>query len=106
MSNNETVEVISIDDATRLRVVYDADAENPATWGDHIDPDGPEIAAWRDGEVYGVIVERRVQWARIGDGEPRTMETWGGTDSLWGCYLNNEYTARVVALEYFGIGGE
>ena len=102
-----SVETIEVDPRTRIRVEYDTDAEDPRTWGDHIADDDYAVEQWRAGEVYGVIVERKVDWTRMGagDGEklPDTMTTWEEIDSIWGCYLDDTYTARVVANEYFGI---
>ena len=102
-----SVETIEVDPRTRIRVEYDTDAEDPRWWGDHITDNDYVVEQWRAGEVYGVIVERKVDWIRVGagDGEklPDTMTTWEEVDSIWGCYLDDTYTARVVANEYFGI---
>lgn len=85
---------IEVDPRTRICVIPDTGAEDPRWWGDHI-------------EVYGVIVERKVDWIRVGAGDgqelPDTMTTWEEIGSIWGCYLDDTYTARVVANEYFGI---
>jgi len=60
---------------------------------------------WADGEVYGVIAERRAEWVRIDNGtvnlnDPRdTIVTWEHAASLWGCYLEDDYTAQQVALD-------
>lgn len=102
------VEVIQIDEDTRLRVEYDPDAQNPTTWGDHVQEGDSTWQQWADGQVYGVILERRVTWGRLDDNgemifltEPHTMHTWEEAESLWGCYLDETYTARAVA-EYHG----
>ena len=99
---------IEVDPRTRIRVEYDTDAEDPRWWGDHIADDDYAVEQWRAGEVYGVIVERKVDWTFEGDIPdgvmvPNTMTTWEEIDSIWGCYLDDTYTARVVANEYFGI---
>lgn len=65
---------------------------------------------WARGEVYGVILERQALWGRLSDdgstllqGEGTVRETWEQADdtAIWGCYLDDEYTAQAVALEYF-----
>lgn len=75
---------------------------------------------WAEGEVYGVVLERAVTYAKVehrgSDGEtwhlvnPLTElhleEAWVQPDSdsaIWGCYLDDKYTAQVVALEYFDL---
>lgn len=58
-------------------------------------------AAWRRGDVYGVIHEKRQTWEHSED--DRELETWEHEDSLWGCYLDQEYTALVVASEHFDV---
>jgi hypothetical protein len=65
---------------------------------------------WADAEVYGVILERLETWAKI----PKkglqliaeTREEWEEVDSLWGCYLDDDYTAQVVAEGHFGLTEE
>lgn len=147
MSDNEIVETIQIDADTRLVVRADDDAEPPTEWGDHVDEDGPEMQAWSAGEVYGVVLEKRVRWLRLNEkgvpaGAPpyaiarehalspsgycrcgetfrlsplghaahlrelegdHTLDTWEEQGSIWGCYLNDTYTARRVAAEHFGL---
>jgi hypothetical protein len=68
---------------------------------------------WADGEVYGVILERAVTWAKLNaDGqldeaaEYETREEWEHVASLWGCYLDDDYTPQVVAVEYFDLTDE
>lgn len=65
---------------------------------------------WADGEVYGVILERKVVWGRLSEdggtllqGEGTTRETWEEAGSLWGCYLDDEYTPQEVAKESFDL---
>ena len=48
--------------------------------------------AWRNGEVYVVFLE----------GKCECCGEWRIEDSLGGCYLDDDYTARDVAREYFG----
>ena len=63
---------------------------------------------WADGDVSGVILERKIiervetkHW----DGEvtETEREDWEHVDSLWGCYLDDDYTAERVALEHFDL---
>lgn len=71
---------------------------------------------WADGEVYGVLLQRRATFARVERNElnetwdlvnPLTEDditrNWLDEDSLWGCYLDDEYTAQQVALDNFGL---
>lgn len=96
---NAPIETIAVNDTTRILVYIDEDAEDPRTWGDHVTDDDPAVIAWRHGDVYGVAVERLIEYVRVDTGA--TMSQWEETDSLWGCYLDDTYTARAVAAEYF-----
>lgn len=91
-------ETIQLTETSRLVIEQDTDAENPTTWGNHV-TEGDDIhTAWADGEVYGVILERaKVYTAEDGS----TLTNWEDSDSLWGCYLSDDYTAQTVALEHF-----
>jgi hypothetical protein len=59
---------------------------------------------WAEGEVYGVILDRLVEWVRPDTGASR--EEWDEVESIWGCYLDKDYTAEVVAGEYFDLTDE
>lgn len=68
---------------------------------------------WAEGDVYGVILERKVAWAKLSadggtvlQGEGTVRETWENEGSVWGCYLDDEYTAQVVAKEHFDLTDE
>jgi hypothetical protein len=65
---------------------------------------------WAEGEVYGVTLQRVSTWAKLDDyGRPITMTerpVWEDVDSLYGCYLDNDYTAEEVALESFDLTDE
>lgn len=68
---------------------------------------------WADGEVYGVILERLALWAKLSDdgssvlqGDGTVREEWEEVESLWGCYLDDDYTAQVVAAEHFTLSDE
>jgi len=64
---------------------------------------------WADGEVYGVTLEEKRTYARILPGGVivggETREEWEEVDdcAIWGCYLDDEYTAFVVAKEHFAL---
>lgn len=100
------VETIELDENTRLRVEYDTDAESPLTWGDHVTKGDESYQRWAEGEVFGVIVERRftVLAQRVDDPASDVAEgfEWRETDSIWGCYLDDQYTAQICAAEHFG----
>ena len=99
------VEIVEIDDKTRIAVYPDTDAECPREWGDHITRDSPEYKQWAAGEVYGVVIETRALcYDERGNllTEP-PFDIWVQSDSLWGCYLDADYTAEIVAKEYFGV---
>ena len=58
-------------------------------------------AAWRRGDVFLVVHEKREQWTNAD--ETAEMDTWEPVDSLGGCYLDDTYTAEDVAREYFDV---
>lgn len=65
---------------------------------------------WAEGEVFGVMLEKRTLWGKLSDdgstllqGDGTTTETWETVDSLWGNYLGDSYTAEQVALEHFNM---
>lgn len=58
-------------------------------------------AAWRRGDVYTVVHQKREQWSNAD--ETAEMDTWEWEDSLSGCYLDDTYTAKEVAKENFDI---
>lgn len=58
-------------------------------------------AAWRRGDVFIVVHEKREQWTNAD--ETAEMDTWEWEDSLGGCYLDDKYTALDVAREYFDV---
>lgn len=68
---------------------------------------------WADGEVYGVILERSHELYRLDEegvpfDEP-SLTDWQsveGDSSIWGCYLDDKYTAETVALEYLSLNDE
>lgn len=103
----EPIETFEVDEKTRIATYCDNDAENPLTWGDHVTKDSPEYVQWASGDVYGVAIETRIDFYELDDNGIATdrpaIEVWEETDSLWGCYLDGEYTALVVAKENFGV---
>lgn len=60
---------------------------------------------WAEGEVYGVILERRYDYVRPDD-TSIAIQQWEDQEALWGCYLTDEYTAQRVALENFELDDE
>jgi hypothetical protein len=56
-----------------------------------------EFQNWLDGEVYGVVIEKAVDWDRRDADE--SMTTWKTVDDCWG-NIGYEY-AREAALEEF-----
>lgn len=97
-----TIETIDIDPTTRLVVFVDDDAEDPRTWGNYTEEDGPTMEAWRNGDVFGVEIQKLETWQNMAD-PTVTRQEWEPQGSLGGCYLDDNYTARTVAAEYFGI---
>jgi len=79
-------------------------AFDPAEWRESLG--APEnsvsMTEWRaycEGDVYGIVVEDRVEWSAP-DGRTRTE--WEPRDSVWGFY--GEEWARQGANEYFPEG--
>lgn len=76
-----------------------------------IDQERETYRQWADGEVYGVVLQRRARWIRVdSNDEPvflvdgdLSRETWEDVDSIWSCYLDDTYTAKVVADEHFDL---
>lgn len=78
-----------------------------------IEQDRATYGTWAAGEVYGVILEQRKHYAKyeveltkegfeVSTAEaPRVTHEWLPKDSLWSCYLDDEYTAERVVLEQF-----
>ena len=58
-------------------------------------------AAWRRGDVFLVVHEKREQWTNAD--ETAEMDTWEPVDSLGGCYLDDNYTALDVARDHFDV---
>lgn len=58
---------------------------------------------WAEGEAVGLILERSQTWCRLLDDGTAdrldTREEWEEAGSIWGVYLDDAYTARVVATE-------
>lgn len=55
-------------------------------------------AAWLRGDVFGVILETWVGYANMNDPDDIHYE-WDEQEALWGCYLDDKYTAEDVARE-------
>lgn len=99
MSTDDVFEA-SADGRFRVRIVLDQCAMEP----DWDEPGEAEMQAWREGEVYGWVVEERVTWTtprrtqlkitgNIGAlvTGPDTMTTWEQVDSCWGFYGLDDY---------------
>jgi hypothetical protein len=65
-----------------------------------IDADLTTYKTWANGDVYGVILERSVEWLKLDGSEDKRTE-WDQADALFGCYLDEKYTAKQVAAEHF-----
>jgi hypothetical protein len=66
-----------------------------------IESDLTTYKKWANGDTYGVILERLAEWHSTVDSVHRTRLEWEPIDSLWGCYLDGDYTAKQVAAEHF-----
>lgn len=58
-----------------------------------------------NGEVYIVQHEQRERFESV-DNPGTFIDAWNLVDSIGGCYLDDDYTAEVVAREHFDLGGE
>lgn len=92
------IETIEIDDNTRLVVFADEDC----VW-DGYGLSEEEIANLPD--PVGVVLERRYKWVKtnLDNAEYEERYEWEEEESIWGCYLDDTYTAQVVAQEYWGV---
>lgn len=77
-------------------VMPDNLSETTATAQEVIETEFGEYRAWAEGDVYGVIVEKSVEWASE-DGDEATA--WETVDACWGC-IGHE-CARSTARETF-----
>lgn len=98
-------ETIPVDDTTRVVVYYDDDYQMEADERELTPEQIAEEQAIldRDG-VYGVTVQKAVKWAQHGpDDMPTGVERveWEEVDAIWGCFLDDKYTALDVAREHF-----
>ena len=59
----------------RVRVEYDTDSRNPADEFEFYSEE--EVEFWKNGEVYGFIIERR---------PINSDDSWSYVDSCWGFY--------------------
>jgi hypothetical protein len=66
-----------------------------------IEAERKEYRAWAEGEVYGVIIEKNVTWAKVEDPD-ETMETWEEEESVWGIIGDEwaEQEAREMLSHY------
>jgi hypothetical protein len=66
---------------------------------------------WAEGEVYTVVLERVATFEKVTHHSDGTLEQvagseWEVVESIGGCYLDDDYTAQVVASEYFNLTTE
>lgn len=78
--------------------------EHFAKQNEVIDQERETYRQWAEGEVYGVIHEKLETWVKADDPD-ETRDDWEEVDALWGCYLDDDYTALVVAKEHFDLDG-
>lgn len=86
--------------------------EHLAKQAEIIEQEQETYRQWAEGEVDGVILQRRRELYRLDDDgvafdEPSLVD-WEDGDSLWGIFGLNEngYTPQVVALEHFELTEE
>lgn len=68
-----------------------------------IDSDITEYQAWAEGHVYGIALEKRETWVKLGteeDHDPETRTDWEIEESCWGFYINDNYTFEQAAREH------
>lgn len=93
---------------TREFEVYEWRGYSKSDWSTHLVLWDPETGAnqseswgaWRRGDVYGVIEETRTVYVNPEDPND-TYDDWSEGESIWGCYLTDEYHPRAVAEENF-----
>ena len=94
-------EIIDVDDTTRVVVYYDDDyqieAEERELSPEEVKAEQTQIDL--EG-VYGVSVEKRFTGVLLRDMDT-PADAWDGVDAIWGCFLDDKYTALDVAREYF-----
>lgn len=60
---------------------------------------------WAAGEVYGVVLTKRTFLYELDDAGVATnrpaTEVWDEVESIWGCYLDDKYTAFQVAKDHW-----
>lgn len=81
-----------------------------------VESDRDTYRQWAEGEVCGVILERRVSYVKVIDSDSDTLpvdvdwdtlrDEWEVVEDLWGCYLDDDYTAQAVAHENFSLTDE
>lgn len=91
------METIQITPDLRLVIMPDTDAESPLEWGWAEEDVQDALESWENGEVYGVILEKRETYTN-GD---KSIDVWEEVDAIWGNYLTDGYTAQDVAAEHF-----
>jgi hypothetical protein len=98
------LDVIEEKDGLRVRLVVEEDAPDPRDEFGSLNCTAAAVQAWRDGEVYGYVLEELVTWLRIDglDGvevvegrvllpegtvvAERVRQDWQEIESVWGFY--------------------
>jgi hypothetical protein len=67
------------------------------------DPDGfiRIYRQWMNGDVYMLVHEKRERWTATTRDD--TMDTWDEVNNIGGNYLNDKYTAEMVARDHFDL---
>lgn len=98
-------EIIDVNDTTRVVVYYDDDYQVEAEERELTPEEAAEERERIEQEgVYGVSVQKAQTWALLGpDGSLTGVDRteWDDVDSIWGCFLDDNYTALDVAREHF-----
>lgn len=101
--DNVVAEII-LSDTEKLVVRYDDDYQIDQEMRELTDEQVQEEIELIEREgIYGVELHTLKTWARENEKgvivEKKTE--WDYEDSIWGCFLDAEYTAKTVASEYF-----
>lgn len=98
-------EIIPVDDTTRVVVYYDDDYRIEAEERDLTPEEVEAEQTLIDLEgVYGVSVQKIDRWALLAADGSLTgdyKDVWEDVESVWGCFLDDKYTAMVAARDHF-----
>lgn len=101
----EPLEIIRIDENNRIAVYADM-VEDPQDFVRSGAYTAEQVAALPD--PVGVVheVRHKVVSTNLENAESTERFEWEEQDAVWGCYLDDEYTAGDVAQDFFGIDVE